>query len=297
MKKSKINKGKWGYIFTAPYFITFFIFGVFPILYTFYLSFTKYKGTGKAKFVGLDNYTRLISDKYFYTSIGNTMYMWLLCIVPQMVCALILAVLLTQSKLKGKGFFRAIFYLPNLVTMSSVAVLFIFIMDWQSGALNKILMNLHLINANVNWLQSTVATPMVVAFISWWMWFGYSMIIFMAGIQAISQDIIEAAVVDGTNKRQMLLNITLPLIRPTVLYSIITSLIGGMIMFDIPFVLTNGDGSPQGSILTMVMYLYNTAFRNYNYGYAATIGTGLFVLITIMVVIVYKVINRKPVYE
>lgn len=293
MKKSKINKGKWGYLFIAPYFITFFIFGVFPILYTFYLSFTKYKGTGTPKFVGLQNYTRLFEDKFFYTSIGNTLYMWLLCIIPQMLCALILAVVLTQSKLKGKGFFRAIFYLPNLVTMSSVAVLFTFIMDWQCGALNKILVGLHLISSNVNWLQSTTATPMIVAFINWWMWFGYSMIIFMAGIQAISQDVIEAAVVDGANSRQMLTNITLPLIRPTVLYNIITSLIGGMIMFDVPFVLTNGDGSPQGSILTMVMYLYNTAFRNYNYGYGATIGTGLFVIITIMVVIVYKFINRK----
>ena len=297
-KKKSVSKNRWGYLFIAPYFIIFSIFGIFPILYTFYLSFTKWKGGVVApEFIGLENYQRLLTDTFFFKSIGNTIYMWLLCVLPQMVCALILAVVLSQSKIKGKGFFRAIFYLPNLLTMSSVAVLFRFIMDWQAGALNKILLALNAIDSPINWFQSTSATPMTVSFINWWMWFGYSMIIFMSGIKAISDDVYEAAIVDGANKKQLLFKITLPLLRPTVIYSIITSLIGGMIMFDIPFVLTNGDGSPQGSILTMVMYLYNNAFRNYNYGYAATIGTGLFVIILIMVIIAYKFINRKPTYE
>lgn len=296
--RNKINKGKYGYLFIAPYFITFLIFGLFPIIYTFYLSFTKWKG-GKALpvMVGFSNYERLIHDTFFFKSIGNTIYMWLLCIVPQMIFALFLAVVLSQYRVRGKEFFRAIFYLPNLVTMASVAVLFRFIMDWQTGALNQILMNLNIIHSPVNWFQSTFATPLTVAFINWWMWFGYSMIIFMSGIKAISNDLFEAAIVDGAGKWQVFSNITLPLIRPTVLYSIITSLIGGMTLFDVPFVLTNGDGSPQGSILTMVMYLYNTAFRNYNYGYGATIGVGLFLIIMVMVAIAYKIINRKPMYE
>lgn len=297
MKKTNVNKGKYGYVFIAPYFIIFSIFGAFPILYTFYLSLTNWNGIGKAKIIGFKNFATVFHDKFFFQSIGNTVLMWVISVVPQMICALVIAVVLVQSKIKAKSFFRAIFYLPNLVTCSSVAVLFSFIMDWQAGALNKMLLGMHIINSPINWFQSTIATPITVGFINWWMWFGYTMIIFMAGIQAISNDVIEAAIVDGANGIQTLCYITLPLIRPTVIYNVITSLIGGMTMFDIPFVLTNGDGSPQGSILTMVMYLYNTAFRNYHYGYAAAIGTELFIMIGIMVFIAYKIMNRKPVYD
>lgn len=297
MKISKINKDRYGYAFIAPYFICFAIFGAFAMIYTIYLSFTDFGGIGDINFIGFKNYAAILKDKFFLKSIANTFILWIISVIPQMICAVVLAVILVQSKLKGKGFFRAVFYLPNLVTMSSVAVLFRFIMDWKSGALNQILISIGIIQEPINWFSKELATQATVGFINWWMWFGYSMIIFMAGIQAISNDVIEAATVDGANGRQMLTKITLPLIKPTIIYSIITSMIGGMTLFDIPFVLTNGDGAPSGSILTMVMYLYNTAFRNYRYGYAATIGVCLFILLGIMVFISYRVMNKKNAYE
>ena len=294
---SKINKSRYAYMFIAPYFIAFSIFGLYPILYSFYLSFTKWGGTKSApKFVGLANYERLVTDSVFFDSIKNTLIMWGANIIPQLLFAIFLAVVLTSWRIRGKEFFRAIFYLPNLVTMASVAVLFGFLLDWRTGALNKILMNLNVIDKEVNWLQNTTATRGTVSFINWWMWFGNTMIIFMAGIKTISEEIYEAAIVDGANKWQTFKDITLPLLKPTMLYVVITSLIGGMTMFDVPAVLTNGDGSPQGSILTMVMYLYNTAFKNFNFGYGATIGSGLFLLMLGAVTFAYKIINRQSSY-
>lgn len=297
-KKKHVDKSRFAYYFIAPYFITFLIFGVYPILYSFYLSFTKWNGmTAKPEFVNIQNYITLFHDKFFFKSISNTLIMWGLNIIPQIIFALILAVILTDEKLKGRDIFRGLYYLPNLVTMSSVAVLFSFILDWKTGALNKILVNMHIISQPVNWLQNITATRSAVAFINWWMWFGYSMIIFMAGIKSISNDVFEAARVDGASKWQTFSKVTLPLIRPTMIYTVITSLIGGLTMFDVPFVLTNGDGSPQGSITTMVIYLYNTAFKNYNYGYGATVGVGLFCLTLVSVVAAYKFLNKNPIYE
>ncbi|WP_139905577.1 carbohydrate ABC transporter permease [Clostridium thermarum] len=295
---SKVNKNRYAYAFIAPYFIAFFTFGVYPIFYSIYLSFTKWGGTkASPKFIGLTNYERLIQDTTFYNSIKNTLIMWTANIIPQILFALFLAVALSSCRIKGKEFFRAIFYLPNLVTMASVGILFRFLLDWQTGALNSILMSLNIIKAPVNWLQEISATRGTVAFINWWMWFGNTMILLMAGIKTISDDIYEAAIVDGAGKWQTFKSITLPLLQPTMLYVVVTSLIGGLTMFDVPAVLTNGDGSPQGSILTMVMYLYNTAFKNYNFGYAGAIGVGLFILILMAVIFAFKLINRKPVYE
>jgi multiple sugar transport system permease protein len=297
-KRSKINKDGTGYLFIAPYFIAFFIFSVYPLLYTIYLSFSKWGGTGKSpQFIGIDNYVRLISDPVFFESIKNTFLIWFMCIIPQMIFALLLAVILTQSKIKGKEAFRAVYFLPNLMTMASVAVLFIFIMDWKTGALNIVLMKFNIIKEPINWFMNANATRTTVAFINWWMWFGYSMIIFMSGIKSISHDVIEAAIVDGANKWQLFKSITFPLIRPSMIYSMITSLIGGMALYDVPAVLTNGDGAPQGAIRTTVIYLYNTAFKYYNFGYGAAIGVGLFVLMIIAVAITYKFINRNNLFE
>jgi multiple sugar transport system permease protein len=129
------------------------------------------------------------------------------------------------------------------------------------------------------------------------MWFGYTMIIFMAGIKAIPEEIFEAACIDGANKWQVFCRITLPCLKPTMLYQVITALIGGMTMFDIPYVLSGGNGSPQSSVLTMVMYLYNSTFQNYNFGYGATIGVVLFVIIIIFAAIAFKLMRSGQAAE
>lgn len=293
--RSKTNRERYGIFFIIPYFVVFLIFSLYPIIYSLIISFKKWDGMSpEATFVGLHNYVNLIHDPVFYQSIVNTFVIWGVSIVPQIVFAILLAVLFNNSKFRGSEFFRAVYYLPNLVTPAAVAVLFAFLFDWQTGAINKFLMSAHILSQPFNWFQSIIASRGIISLIGWWMWFGYSMIIFGAGLKNIPGELYEAASIDGASAWQGFWSITLPLLKQTMLYTCITSLIGGMQTFDIPYVITNGNGGPTNKTLTMVMYLYNTAFKNSNYGYGAAIGYGLFVLILVFSAISYKVINRKP---
>ena len=294
VNKSKARYNKYGYFFIAPFFITFLIFQLYPILYSLKISFMKWDGmSSDIKFVALNNYSRLIHDEVFLKSIINTWIIWLGGVIPQIVLGLLLAVILTQSRLKHKGIFRAVYYLPNLVTAASIGVLFAFLFDWQTGSVNRILMAMNIIKEPINWLLDANYSRGIISLTQWWMWFGYSMIIFMAGLKTIPQELYEAAIVDGASKWQSFWQITIPLLKPTILFTVITSLIGGMQVFDVPNAMTKGTGGPDNSTLTMVMYLYNTAFQNNNYGYGAAIGYGLFIIILLFAMLSFKIINRN----
>ncbi|MCB2340703.1 carbohydrate ABC transporter permease [Clostridium estertheticum] len=294
MVKGKINREKYGLLFIAPFFITFLIFQLYPMIYSLYVSFIKWDGMSKnIKFVGLANYSRLFADPVFLKSIANTWIMWLCGGIPQLILALILAVVLNEARLKGKDIFRAVYFFPNLVTATSIGILFAFLFDWQAGSVNKILMNIHLIKEPINFLMSENYSRGIVSLTSFWMWFGYSMIIFMAGIKNIPEELYEAATVDGASKTQRFCSITIPLLRPTILFSFITSLIGGMQSFDIPYALSKGAGDPNNATMSMVMYLYRTAFVNNNYGYGAAVGYALFIIILVFAIISFKFINRN----
>jgi ABC-type sugar transport system permease subunit len=294
MAKKYSDKNKWGYLFIAPFFIGFLVFQLYPMLYSLYISFTSWDGLSPdIQFIGIENYKRLVQDPMFLKSIANTWIIWIFNIIPQMIFAIVLAVILSNKKIKGRNLLRAIYYLPNLVTAASIGVLFAFLFDWQTGSVNFMLMKLHIIKEPINWMIEPNYARGIVSVTQWWMWFGYSMIIFIAGMKTIPDELYEAAVVDGASTWQSFWQITLPLLRPTILFSVITSLIGGMQIFDIPNSISNGSGQPDNSLITMVFYLYNTAFQNNNYGYGAAIGYGLFVIILIFAVISFKLINRK----
>lgn len=290
----------YGYLFILPFFVVMAIFIIYPILNTFYLSFTKWEGATVApQWIGLKNYKRLLEDiasgGIFLQSIKNTWILWLCNAIPQFLGALALAVLLTDrhNKIKGKEVFRAIFYLPNLITMASVGALFFFLLGYPTGAVNDVLVSLHIIKEPFYFLQSVWATRLSVSTILTWMWFGYTMIIFIAGIKGIPEDLFEAATVDGATKWQVFKSITLPQLRPIMTYQVVTSIIGGLSMYDIPYVLTNGTGAPLNSVTTMVMHIYQHGFTNYNLGYASTVAIGLFVHIFIVVAISIKLINPE----
>jgi multiple sugar transport system permease protein len=279
---AKIDKGSHGYYFIAPFFIVFFIFGLAPILYSLYLSFTDWSGFNDPAFVGLANYERLLSDGLFYKSIGNTLIIWILSIIPQLTIALTLALVLHEKFIRGKHLFHAIFYFPNIVTPVTLGVLFALMFDWQTGSVNKLLMSIGIINDPVYWFNSPILSQIIVATIMMWQWFGFNMLVFLAGLQAIPDDLYEAAEIDGASKFQAALKITLPLLRPVLIFTMITSIIGGLQIFDQPLMLGKG---PENSTLTMVMYLYETAFVRYNYGYGAAIAYAIFILIAIFSVI------------
>ncbi|MBN2619310.1 MAG: sugar ABC transporter permease [Spirochaetales bacterium] len=288
--KKRDNKG---YLFILPYFLAMLTFQVYPIIYTFFLSLQKPINMIKSEFVGFANYQRVLTNELFYTSIGNTFFIWLMNYIPQIIFALLLGVILTNKSIKGREALRTAYFLPNLVTASSIGVLFAVLLDWRFGTLNHALVNFGIVQEPIKWLSQGLFAQGAVSFIQWWQWFGYTMIIMMAGLNAISSELYEAAHIDGASRTQAFFRITLPLLKPTILYVMVTSLIGGLQIFDIPRVLTNGRGAPDNSLLTMVLYLYNQAFKNFNLGYAAALAYVLFILILIFSALLFKAFDEK----
>lgn len=284
------------YLYIAPFVIVFLTFNIYPIILTFYFSLTSYSGMGgvdNATFIGVGNYLRLAQDKYFINSLVNTLIIWGSGFFFQITIALGLALIFSdiQLKIKGVGFFRTLFYLPNIITVASVALLFSLVLDWNYGALNQILLDIGIISRPINWLSSPVYSRGAVSAINTWMWFGQTFIILLAGITGISRDYLEAALIDGANWWQRFRYVTLPQLKPIMLYVMITSLIGGLQMFDLPMLLTDGMGAPRGSLSTMVLYLYNQAFKYNNFGYASAIAYGLFLITVAFSIIIFRTMN------
>ena len=289
----RVKQGRYGYLFVAPFLVAFLVFGLYPVIYTVYLSFQKWDGLAAIKPIGWKNFIRLLSDEVFYLSLWNSLRIWIINFIPQMLTALILSAIFTFNKIKGMGFFRAAFYLPNLITAASIGLLFNLLFNGDKSVANYILMGLKIPGAPFRFFNSEVFTSGLVSYIQWWMWFGYTTVIIMAGITTIDTNVYDAALVDGATKTQTYIHVTLPLIKPTMVYLTITSLIGGMQLFDVPATLSNGNGDPRKAVLTTSMYLYNQGFKNHNYGYAAAISTGLFVIIGILSIFSFKAMKKK----
>lgn len=288
-----------GYLFVAPFVIAFLIFSVYPVLRTFYLSFTDYKGYGEPVWVWFDNYKRVFGDKFFWRDLWNTVKIWGVNIILQLGLAFLLTIIFSdiKYKIRGLGIFRAIYYLPNLIAATSVAFLYKTLLDWKYGSFNQILVTLGLTSQPIDWLGSTHTAPYVISVIGAWMWFGNSFIVLMAGVQGISKDYFEAAAIDGAGRWKVFTKITLPLLRPIMLYVFITSLIGGLQLFDLPF-LMNGVapgtiGEPAGTLQTVVMYLYKFGFETHQVGYASAIAYTLFFIILIVSIIQFKTIGKE----
>lgn len=289
----KLDRNTKGYFFILPYFLVMIALQLYPIVFTLGLSFTKPLNMFENEFAGLANYSRLLTNGIFYQSIFNTLWIWLWNYIPQILFAVLLGVILTSYKMRGREFLRTVYFLPNLVTAASIGVLFAVILDWKNGALNQILLNMGILREPFNWPVKPRVMQGAVSFIQWWQWFGYTMIIMMAGLNAISEELYEAAHIDGANRRQAFFRVTLPLLRPTLLYVMITSLIGGFQIFDIPRVITNGRGAPDNALNTMVLYLFNQAFVNFNVGYAAAVAWVLFFLILTFSILSFRLIRGR----
>ena len=229
--------------------------------------------------------------KYF----GNTMIMWLMGFIPQIVVSLLLAAWFTDLRLKTKvpGFFKTVIYMPNLIMASAFAMLFFTLFsNAETAPINSILLKLGIVSEPVRWL-STYGLPA-----GWWslmnflMWFGNTTIILMAAIMGVDPGLYEAAELDGASSTQMFWKITIPLIRPLLVYTLITSLIGGLQMFDVPQVLTNGKGDPNGSTNTIIMYL-NQHLYSKNYGTAGAISVLMFLLCAVLCVIIYFTLTQE----
>ncbi len=268
---------RYGYLFILPFFITFSIFWLYPVVNTFITSLTNEDFTRAGRsFVGLQNYFYEITNIGFWRSFLNTWIIWLPNIVLQLGVALFLAVVLTniQLRIRAVGVFRAVFFFPNLVTVASIAVLAYAVLDWQNGVFNQILFGTgaEAQERYIFWLNDPVLSRIIISLIQTWMWFGYTMILFMAGIQSIPANLFEAAFVDGAGPLRTFRSVTLPLLKPVMIYVVITSLIGGLNIFDLPWIITRGRGGADQSLTTTVVYLFNRAFRFYQLGAGASVS-------------------------
>ena len=290
------NKDYVGALMIIPFVVVFCIFSVYPVIRTFQLSFTSYKGYGEAKFVGLDNYIRCITDKFFWRALWNTVKMWGVNIILQLGLAFLLTIVFSDIKYKMKGLpvFRVVYYLPNLIAVTTVAILFQSLLDRSYGSINQFLVNSGITKTPIDWLGKKTITPYVVSVIQTWMWFGNSFILLMASVQGINNDYFEAAAIDGAGRWTVFGKITIPLIRPILLYVSITSLIGGLQLFDLPYLMCNGTiGDPAGSTQTVIMYLYKFGFETWQTGYASSIAYVLFLLVLVISIIQFKVGGKE----
>lgn len=272
----------WGYLFILPFFVVFIIFSLYPIIYSFMLSFKTWDGFRPMSDAGIGNWKRLFTDENIFLSLFNTLVIWLVDFIPQIFVALLLAMIFSQMKIRGMKAFRMIYYLPNLITAASMGLLFNLLFDGRNSTFNQILVALGVGGAPYDFFDSAIFTRLISSYILWWMWFGYTTIILMAGISSIDPELYEAAYIDGAGKRQVFMKITMPLIKETMIYLTITSIIGGMQIFDVPANLTNVYGDPQKAILTSSMYIYVQAFKNFSFGYASAASVLQFIIIAVL---------------
>ena len=313
MKKKTVEYGKYGYMFIAPFFLVFLIFQLYPLIYTFYLSFVEYKMTGSkltnSGFCGFDNYLKVVKtrdfmagkDVWFNTipmnTIKNTLIIWIINFIPQILLALLLAAWFTDTvvKLKGQGAFKVMMFLPNIITASSIAVLFNSLFGNQ-GPVTLLVRKLPGLG-DYSFLNSKAGTIGLIGFMQFWMWYGNTMIVLIAGILGISPSLYEAAMVDGANSRQEFFKITLPLLKPILQFSLVTSAIGGLQMYDIPslFNVNNGIGQPGRISHTVTMMIREVAFsQNPDYGYAGAISVILFICTMIISMIFFIATKDRP---
>ncbi len=300
LKSNNVTKvNRWGYIFLIPFFVTFVIFQLIPLVSTIYNSFFENYMSGLKKigpnFVGLKNYISLFQTGDLGTYTANTMIMWVMGFVPQIIVSLLLGAWFTnpQLRLKGQRFFKTVIYLPNLIMASAFAMLF-FTLFADSGPINSMLLQAGIIKEQYSFMSHVWSVRTLVAFMNFLMWFGNTTILLMAGMMGIDQSLFEAAEVDGATSNQIFFKITLPLLRPILVYVMITSLIGGLQMFDVPQILTNGSGDPMRSSMTLIMYL-NKHLYSKNYGMAGALSVMLFIITGILSLIVFKFTNAKEV--
>lgn len=291
-KKSRINPG---YFFIAPFVIGFLIFGLYPVINTVYLSFTNTSLLVRdVKFVGLNNFKVLFTDKMFLTAVKNTWFLWILNFIPQLGVALLLSVWFTSTrlKIKGVGVWRLLYYLPNLLMPATVAALFFSMFSFY-GPVNQFLVRLGFIPEAIDYIRQPAVMRAVVIFIQFWLWFGQTTIVTMAAMTSISTSLTEAAIVDGASGWQIFRYITLPLIKPVMIYILVTSLVGGMQMFDIPYLLTDGRGSPTNAILTNNILMYMKFRTKGLIGAASSNGVMIFIMTTVVALLIFYLLRDK----
>ncbi|KJK34874.1 cytochrome C biogenesis protein [Streptomyces variegatus] len=276
----------------SPFYVLFAVFGAFPVVFSMYLSFQDWDGIGDMRFVGLKQYGWLLQDTVFWHAVLNTFEIWFLSTVPMLFLALVLAFLL-HSQVRFAGAYRVAYFIPNVTSMVAMTIVFGSVFA-QAGLANAVLRAVGL--DGIGWLSSEWGIKSSVSIMIIWRWVGYNALIFLAGIQAIPTEHFEAARVDGANSRQTLFRVVVPQLRPVVLFAAVTSTINGLQVFTESQVLFQSTdvgttGGPGQEGMTIVLYLWQKAFKEHQFGYGAAMGWLLFAIIAVFTIINWRLVS------
>ena len=286
----RINyKTLWGYLFISPFFISYAIFGLYPLLLSMYLSLADWKGVGPIKLVGINNYVRLLGDQVFWQSMMNGIILFFLYVPIMLFGALVLAVILNSKRVKGFQFFRMLIFLPFITNMAAAGFAFRILLNKNNGLANVLLGYLSI--PPLPWLEDVWLARISLALLVIWAWLGYNMVIMLAGLQTIPQDLTEAAMVDGASRPQAFFRITLPLMRPVILFCAVTSTIGSFGLFAEVSALTNS--GPANATITPLIRIYNVAFKSLQMGYASAMAYTFFAIVFVLTLLQMRFFGRE----
>ncbi len=290
---SAVVKARWAYLFISPFYILFAIFGLYPLVFSIYLSFTKWNGRGAPLFIGLDNYRVLLLDNDFWKSMGNGVILFFLYVPIMTFVALVLAVILNSRRVRGFQIFRTIIFMPFVTNMVAAGFTFQIMLNQNYGLFNIILGWLGV--PAVPWLNSEWGARVSLSLLIIWAWLGYNMVIMLAGLQTIPRELNEAALIDGASPAQAFLFVTIPLMKPVILFSVVLSTAGSFGLFTENaslFSLSQGTG-PLQSTLTPIVDIYNQAFRNLRMGYASAAAYVYFAFIFVLTLLQLRYFGKR----
>lgn len=287
-RKSNLRKYLPMYLSIAPFFIIYLCFGITPVIFSLYLAFQRWDGIGQMNFIGLNNFVFALTDPIFGQAILNTFEIWIISTIPMLALALLLAFLLNMRK-RSKFAYQVAYLLPNITSTVAIALIFGSFFGDQYGLINQMLGTMHL--NTIGWLTDAWPMRWAVALITIWRWTGYNALIYMAGLQSIPSDFYEAARIDGANTWRTFYHITLPLLRPVILFTVISSTLGGMTLFTEPQILFGNNGGIGNSGLTMSLYQYWQAFASFHYGFGAAVGWIMFFILVIFTFVNWKIVQ------
>lgn len=298
MRRKSVSYAKYGYIFCIPFVIAFLIFSLYPTIYTAVIGFTDLKGLGNTDFNILQNpfhnFQLILKNPSFQKSLSNTAILWVTNFIPQIILALLLTAWFTnhRRKIKGQGAFKVLFYMPNIITAATIAILFNSLFAYPIGPVNHLFKVLGLSETPVNFLIKKWNARGIVAFIEFWRWYGYTSIVLISGVLGINPELFEASEIDGASSTQTFFFVTLPNLRTILLYTLVTSLIGGLQMYDIPRLFLVG--GPDNATLTTSVFIYNQAFMgSYLYNRAAAASMIMFIIIAVLSCVLFYVMRDR----
>lgn len=278
-----------GYLFISPFYILFLTFGIFPIFFSFYLGFQKWNGLGDMEFIGIQNFKWILTDPIFWTSLYNTIIMWVLGTLPQIIIGILIAYALNSALIKMKTFFRISIFLPYVTSTVAVAILFGVMFNSQEFGLINTIIGLFGKDP-ISWSTSNWGVKIAISTMVFWRWIGYNTIIYLAGLQAIPNELYEAADMDGASIRQKIQYVSMPMLRPILIFVVFTTTIGALQLFTEPLIYLGSGARKEG--ITVVLYLYREAFANSAFGPASATAIILFFIIIVVSAINVFITNR-----